>query len=104
MAETLAEVLFGRLVPIPGGTMELLKEAYMPIETHMVPILGLSFGGRRALSLEHGLKQMEGIVKVWVNPAKETAFVTLDPERILMRDVVGAIEECGYEAGVCIGP
>ncbi len=39
-----------------------------------------------------------------LNPATETAYVTLDPERILMRDVVQTVKECGYEAGVSRGP
>ncbi len=81
-----------------------LTEAKMSTETHTVPILGLSCGGGGALSLEHRLEKMDGIVTVWVNPATETAYVTLDPERILMRDVVQAIEKCGYHAGVYRGP
>ncbi len=76
----------------------------MSTQTHSVPILGLSCGGGEALALSHTLEGMDGIVTFWVNRGTEVAYVTLDPERILMRDVVGAIEECGYDAGVCQGP
>jgi copper chaperone CopZ len=76
----------------------------MTTETHTVPIIGLSCGGGGALSLEHALGEMDGILTAWVNPATETAYVTLDPERILMRDVIRTIEACGYAAGACRDP
>lgn len=72
----------------------------MSTETHSIPILGLSCGGGGALSLEHVLERMDRVETVYVNPATETAYVTLDPDRILVRDVVRAIKKCGYDVGV----
>ena len=72
----------------------------MSTEMHSIPILGLSCGGGGALSVEHVLEKMDGVLRVYVNPATAAAYVTLDPDRILVKDVVRAIQECGYDAGV----
>ena len=76
----------------------------MSTQTHSVPILGLSGAGGEALALSHTLEEIDGIVTFWVNKGTEVAYVTLDPELILMREVVRVIEECGYDAGMCRGP
>lgn len=66
----------------------------MSTETHTVPILGLTCGGGGARAREHRLEEMDEFATAWVNPATETAYVTLDPDRLLTRDVVQGIERC----------
>ena len=72
----------------------------MSTVTYSIPILGLDFSRGAALSVEHVLEMVDGVVKVHVNSATATAYVNVDSDRTLVKNVVRAIEECGYETSV----
>ncbi len=65
---------------------------------HAIPVLDLGCGGGRSLALERILDRMDGIVRVYVDPATETAYVTLE-DRVPVHDVVRVIEGLGYRTG-----
>ncbi len=64
-----------------------------------MPIEGLSCGGGGALVVERALAKLPGVVRVYVNPATETAYVEYDPTRLTRRQLMAAVESAGFRAG-----
>ncbi len=64
------------------------------------PVIGLSLGGCGALTLERVLARLDGVLRVYVNPAIENAYVDYDPERITPARIASKIRELGYETEV----
>ena len=64
-----------------------------------LPISGFSCGGGGALTAERALARMAGVVRAYVNPATETAYVVYDPSKVSPRDLVAAVEAAGLGAG-----
>jgi len=65
-----------------------------------LPVIGLSLGGCGALTLERVLTRLDGVLRVYVNPAMETAYVDYDPGRITADEVAKTIRELGYRTAV----
>ena len=64
-----------------------------------LPIYGLSCGGGGALTAERALARLPGVLRAYVNPAMETAYVVYDPTSVSPRDLVAAIASVGLGAG-----
>ncbi len=64
-----------------------------------VPIFGLTCGGGGALAAERALARTRGIVRAYVNPLTEMAYVEFAPEETDEGVVVRAIESVGLRAG-----
>ena len=64
-----------------------------------IPILGFSSGGGGALTAERALARLPGVVRAYVNPSTEMAYVEFDPTLSTARTLVVAIEGVGFEAG-----
>ena len=62
-------------------------------------IYGLSCGGGGALAVERALAKLPGVVRVYVNPATEMAYVEYDPARLRWEQLVAAVEAVGFRAG-----
>lgn len=58
----------------------------------------LSCGGGGALTIERALAALSGVVRAYVNPATEMAYVEYDPSAIRPSDLVDAIKVVGYSA------
>lgn len=71
----------------------------MPTRQLTIPIFGLTCGGGGALTLEHALAELPGVVEVYVNPATETAYLTCDPESLRQEQVTTTIRSLGLRAG-----
>ena len=65
-----------------------------------LPVIGLSLGGCGALTLERVLARLDGVLRVYVNPAMETAYVDYDPGRITADEIAKTIRKLGYEIAV----
>ena len=63
-----------------------------------LPIAGLTCGGGGALSVERALQALPGVIRAYVNPATEMAYVEYAPERVTADDLVKVVEGLGYEA------
>lgn len=64
-----------------------------------IPIYGLSCGGGGALTVERALAKLPGVVRAYVNPAMEMAYVECDPARLDKRQLDAAVEGVGFRAG-----
>ena len=62
-------------------------------------IVGLGFQGSGAGSVERGLARLRGVVRAYVSPATETAYVEYDPARIALADLRRALADLGYGSG-----
>ena len=62
-------------------------------------IYGLSCGGGGALTAERALTKRPGVLRAYVNPATETAYVVYDPARVTPSDLIAAVESVGLRAG-----
>ncbi len=62
-------------------------------------ICGLGCGGSGALTIERRLARLAGVVRAYVNPATEAAFVIYDPAQISPADLSREIAELGFRAG-----
>jgi len=71
----------------------------MPTQRVTVPIYGFSREAGGALILERALAGAVGVVRAYVNPATEMAYVEYDPTRITSSDVAAVIARTGVEAG-----
>lgn len=61
-----------------------------------IPIGGLGCLGSGALIVERALAQAPGVIRAYVNPATEMAYVTYD-DRLVDRDrLITVIEEAGF--------
>jgi copper chaperone CopZ len=64
-----------------------------------VPIYGLGCGGGGSLTVERALVKIPGIVRTYVNPAMEMAYVEYDPARTDPRQWIEPVERVGFRAG-----
>jgi cation transport ATPase len=68
-----------------------------------IPVYGLGCGGAGATTIERELAATDGVVRAYVNPATETAYVDYDPAEADAWVLVRAIERAGYTADTRIG-
>lgn len=69
-----------------------------------VPVNGLGCGGAGATTVERVLAATDGVLRVYVNPATETAYVDYDPADADAWVLDRAIERAGYQAGRPVEP
>ena len=63
-------------------------------------IIGFSCGGGGALTVERALAHVPGVVRAYVNPATETAYVLYETTQVEPETLVGVVERAGFRAGV----
>ena len=63
-----------------------------------IPVYGLGCGGAGATTIERELAGTNGVLRVYVNPATETAYVDYDPAETDAWVLARAIERAGYQA------
>lgn len=61
-------------------------------------IYGLTCGGGGALTAERALTRRPGVLRAYVNPATEMAYVVYDPAKVSPRDLIIAVESVGLRA------
>ena len=64
-----------------------------------IPVYGLGCGGAGATTIERELAATDGVLRAYVNPATETAYVDYDPAETDAWVLARAIERAGYRAG-----
>lgn len=67
-----------------------------------MPIYGLACGGGGALTVERALAKLPGVLRAYVNPATEMAYVEYDPDVCTTADIAAAVGRAGFRAGVPI--
>lgn len=70
------------------------------VDRLILPIVGLGCGGGGALTVERQIGRLDGVRRVYVNPATEIAYVEIDTTRIARSDVVEAIQRAGFGVDV----
>ncbi len=73
--------------------------ASIPRARAMIPIWGLACGGGRAQSIERALVCRPGVLRAYVNPATEMAYVEYRADMVAVDRIVAAIEALGYRVG-----
>ncbi|MCC7368782.1 MAG: heavy-metal-associated domain-containing protein [Chloroflexi bacterium] len=61
-------------------------------------IYGLSCGGGGALGVERALEGTPGVLRAYVNPLTEMAYVELDPGSTTHDRLVAAVRHAGFDA------
>ncbi len=64
-----------------------------------IPVYDLGCGGAGATTIERALARAPGVLRVYANPATETAYIDFDPARTDPRRLARVIEEAGYRPG-----
>ena len=64
-----------------------------------IPVYGLGCGGGGAATIERQLARLPGVLRAYVNPATEIAYVDYDPTTTAPLQPARAIEQTGYGAG-----
>jgi copper chaperone CopZ len=64
-----------------------------------LPIDNLGCGGGGALTVERALERQPGVVRVYVNPATEMAYIEFDPAVAEPRHFIDAVTRVGFRAG-----
>lgn len=75
----------------------------MKPQTATVSIVGLGCAGGGAGTVERALADAPGVLKVYVNPATEKAYVTFDPSRIGPEQLATIIRATGYRGAAEVG-
>ena len=70
----------------------------MTTERATLAIYGLTCGGGGALLAERALAREPGVVRAYVNPSTEMAYVEYDPERVSADQLVAAVAHVGLRA------
>lgn len=65
-----------------------------------IPVYDLGCGGAGATTIERRLAATDGVLRAYVNPASEIAYVDYDPAEVDPTRLVRAIECAGYRPGV----
>jgi len=73
-----------------------------PRATIRIPIYGLGCGGGGGDTIERALARSPGVVRVYVNPATESAYVDFEPALTNGPRLIGLIEQAGYRAGQAV--
>jgi copper chaperone CopZ len=60
---------------------------------------GLTCGGGGALIAEHALARLPGVIRVYVNPFTEMAYVEIDPDAASEQQLVAAVADLGLRPG-----
>ena len=58
-------------------------------------IIDLACGGGGTLVVEHMIKELPGVIEVYVNPATETAYVEYEPERLSEEEMARTVNKVG---------
>ena len=64
-----------------------------------IPIYGLACGGGGALTVERSLVKTPGVVRAYVNPFTEMAYVEYDSGLSCPQNLVAAVERVGFRTG-----
>ena len=64
-----------------------------------IPVYGLGCGGSGAATIEREFAATDGVLRAYVNPATETAYVDYDPAETDPWSLARVIEKAGYHAG-----
>jgi copper chaperone CopZ len=70
----------------------------------MLPIQGFGCLGGGALLVERALAHVPGVLRVYVNPATEMAYVQYDADRCAAEELRAAISRAGFDTGVATAP
>lgn len=65
----------------------------------VLPVYGLACGGGGALTAERALARVPGVVRAYVNPATEMAYVEYDPATTRTTELARAVESVGLNVG-----
>ncbi len=61
-----------------------------------IGISGLGYGGSGACSVERALGGTLGVLKAYVNPATEMAYLEYDPSTISPEEMAGVVRAAGF--------
>ena len=64
-----------------------------------IPVYDLGCGGAGSTTIERELAATDGVLRAYVNPATETAYVDYDPSKVDPSTLARAVERAGYRAG-----
>jgi Cu+-exporting ATPase len=64
-----------------------------------MPIYGLACGGGGALAVERALARTPGVLRAYVNPLTEVAYVEYDALQMSPAHLIAAVERAGFRAG-----
>lgn len=64
-----------------------------------IPVYDLGCGGAGATTIERELAATEGVLRAYVNPATETAYVEYDAGEVDPWTLARAVERAGYRPG-----
>lgn len=67
-----------------------------------IPVYGLGCGGGGAAMIERELARQPGVLRVYVNPATETAYLDYDAALTGATRLAQVIEQAGYRAGLAV--
>jgi copper chaperone CopZ len=62
-------------------------------------VSGLTCGGGGSLAIERALAALPGVVRAYVNPATEMAYVEYVDGKVEPRNLIEAVERAGFQAG-----
>ena len=74
----------------------MYKEITMTEQTIALPLEGMTCASCVA-HVQHGLEEVEGVLKANVNLATEQASVVLDPTRVSLARLIDAVRDTGYD-------
>ena len=64
-----------------------------------IPVFDLGCGGAGATTIERELAATEGVLRAYVNPATETAYIDYDAFEVDPWTLVRAVQRAGYRPG-----
>ena len=68
------------------------------VEHMTIAITGFGCGGGGSLVVERAIGKVPGVLRVYVNPATEMAYVDYDPQLMERAQLIASVERTGLHA------
>ncbi len=81
-----------------AGSTSAVRVGFLGGARMVLPVPDLACAGGDALALERMIEKVPGVLRAYVNPATENAYIDYAPDRVTSAAIGAKVRELGYGA------